>query len=100
MKTTFLLVIAIVLCATVAGARADDSSDAARARVAAAQKKLDDLRDHATASDYQTVGGATVNGRAQPHRVPTPEFAARIEQAQKELDAAQAELKHPQRSLY
>ena len=94
---------AAVLCAAVglstATVRADDSTEQVRARIAAAQKKLDDLRDNATAADYQTVQGRNASGGVEVRRVPTPEFAARIQAVEDELHAAEGELKHPRRSL-
>lgn len=92
------LVVAAACMATVC-VRADESTDQVRARIAAAQKKLDDLRDNATADDYRTIQVRGADGRVTTRRVPTDEFASRIERAQKERDAAQYELMHPKRSL-
>ncbi len=96
--------IAMLLLATVtafgAMAARADNSDAAQARLAAAQKALDDLRDNAKADDYRTIQIRGPDGRVSTRRVPTEEFAARIERLEKERDAAQAAVNNPQRSLY
>ncbi|MFZ3322111.1 MAG: hypothetical protein WA190_07035 [Usitatibacter sp.] len=94
---TFLLAAA---CLATVAVRADESTEQVRARVVAAQKKLDDLRDNSTANDYRTIQVRGPDGRVTYRRVPTGEFAARIERAEKERDDAQAALTHPQRSLY
>ena len=93
------LLLAAAFFATFA-VRADESTEQARARLAAAQKKLDDLRDNSTADDYRTIQVRGADGRVSYRRVPTDAFAARIERAEKERDDAQAALTHPQRSLY
>jgi hypothetical protein len=93
------LLLAIMACMSVVSARADDSTEQVKARVAAAQKKLDDLRDNATADDYRTIQTTGSDGRPVTRRIPTEEFAQRIERVEKERDAAEAELKHPKRSL-
>ncbi|HXF77283.1 MAG TPA: hypothetical protein VN598_00355 [Usitatibacter sp.] len=71
----------------------------ARARVAAIQKKLDELRDHPSENDFRTIW-VDMPGGAQPRRIPTEEFQARIEHAQAELRDAEQELKALERSLY
>jgi hypothetical protein len=92
-------VLAIVAAFGAMTVRADDN-DAAHVRLAAAQKVLDDLRDNATADDYRTIQVRGKDGHVTTRRVPTEEFAARIERAEKERDAAQAAVNNPQRSLY
>jgi len=72
----------------------------ARARVEAARKKIDDLRDHATDSDYRTIWVDGPGGPKKMRRVPTEEFAARIESAQAELKSAEEALRALERSLY
>jgi hypothetical protein len=76
------------------------STPAPRARLDAARRELDDLRDYATADDYRTIRVKGKNGRAAFRRIPTEEFAARIERAELERDTAEAELKALERSLY
>jgi NAD(P)-dependent dehydrogenase (short-subunit alcohol dehydrogenase family) len=49
-----------------------------------ARRELDDLRDYASADDYRTIRVRGKNGRAAFRRVPTEEFAARIERAELE----------------
>ena len=78
----------------------DSSPPPARVRWDDARRKLDDLRDNATADDYRTIRVQNKNGRATFRRVPTEEFAARIERAELERDTAEAELKALERSLY
>ena len=99
MKFAAVFLAAAMVWMAAGSVRADDTTEQVRARIAAAQKKLDDLRDNATADDYRTVQGMGSNGRVAIHRVPTEEFAQRIERAEKERDAAENELKHPKRSL-
>jgi len=93
-----LLLVALAASIAMPDARADDT--AAKQRVAAALKKLDDLRDNATADDYRTIQVRVADGRITTRRIPTEEFAARIEQAERERDAALAALKQTERSLY
>jgi hypothetical protein len=71
-----------------------------RMRLDEANKRLDDLRDNATADDYRTIRVQGKNGRGAYRRVPTEEFAARIERAEFDRDVAEAELKLRERSLY
>jgi len=78
----------------------DSSVSSARARVEEARRRLDELRDNATADDYRTIRVQDKNGHATFRRVPTEEFAARIERAERELDTAEAKLKELERSLY
>jgi hypothetical protein len=99
MKKAFAICLLAAACMSTGALRADDSTDQVRARIAAAQKKLDDLRDNATADDYRTIQSAGLDGRVTTRRVPTEEFARRIEAIEKERDAAEYELKHPKRSL-
>jgi hypothetical protein len=70
-----------------------------RVRLDDARRKLDDLRDNATADDFRTIRVQNKNGRAAFRRVPTEEFAARIERAEFERDTAEAELRALERGL-
>ena len=78
----------------------DASPPPARVRLDEARHRLDDLRDNATADDYRTIRVQNRNGRAVYRRVPTGEFAARIERAEQDRDTAEAELRALERSLY
>jgi hypothetical protein len=73
---------------------------APRIRADDPHKRLDELRDNATADDYRTVRIQGKNGRAAYRRVPTEEFAARIERAEMERDFAEAELRARERSPF
>ncbi|HEX4333986.1 MAG TPA: hypothetical protein VH040_17750 [Usitatibacter sp.] len=70
----------------------------ARARVEALQRKLDDYRDHPAENDFRTIW-VDMPGGAQPRRIPTEEFQARIERTQAELTDAEQEVKRLERSL-
>ena len=70
-----------------------------RVRLDDARRKLDDLRDNATADDYRTIRVQNKNGKAAFRRVPTEEFAARIERAELDRAAAEAELRALERNL-
>jgi hypothetical protein len=76
------------------------SASPPRVRLDDARRELDDLRDYASADDYRTIRVRGKNGRAVFRRVPTEEFAARIERAELERDTAEAELRALERSLY
>jgi hypothetical protein len=78
----------------------ESSLPPARVRLDDARRRLDDLRDNATADDYRTIRVQNKNGRAAFRRVPTEEFAARIERAEFDRDVAEAELKARERGLY
>ncbi len=78
----------------------DASLPPPRVRLYEAKKQLDDLRDNATADDYRTIRVQNKNGKATFRRIPTEEFAARIERAELDRDIAEAELKARERSLY
>ena len=49
-------------CLATVAVRADESTEQVRARLAAAQKKLDHLRDNSTANDYRTIQVAVPTG--------------------------------------
>jgi len=70
-----------------------------RVRLDDARRKLDDLRDNATADDYRTIRVPNKNGKAVFRRVPTEEFAARIQRAEIDRDTAEAELRALERNL-
>jgi hypothetical protein len=103
-----LLIAALVIAVHVPQAAAERSNDnlmldqriaPARARVEALRKKLDDYRDHPSENDFRTIW-VDMPGGAQPRRIPTEEFQARIESTQAELRSAEQELKTLERSLY
>jgi hypothetical protein len=71
-----------------------------RIRVEDSRKRLDDLRDNATADDYRTIRIQGKNGRGAYRRVPTEEFAARIERAEQNRDPAEADLRVREPSPY
>ena len=100
MTRTFATLLLVAACIGTVAVRADESTEQARMRLAAAQKKLDDLRDNASVDDFRTIQVRGPDGRVTYRRVPTEEFAARVERAEKERDNAQAALTNPQRSLY
>jgi hypothetical protein len=100
-----LRIAAFCLVATVITAHAYDNLmldpriAPARARVEAARKSIDDLRDHATQSDYRTIWVESPGGVKTMRRIPTEEFAARIERAEAERKAAEEALRALERSL-
>jgi hypothetical protein len=70
-----------------------------RAQLDDARRRLDELRENATADDYRTVRTQGKRGRAAFRRVPTDEFASRIERAEDDRDQAEAELRLLERGL-
>ncbi len=109
MKTIRWFFVASLAFGTCAGAQSfewekKDSSQfesSPRMRLDEANRRLDDLRDNATADDYRTIRIQGKNGRPGGYRrVPTEEFAARIEQAEQDRDIARAEARLRERSLY
>jgi hypothetical protein len=103
---------ALAACAGCAGAGAqtfewesreglvrEADSPSPRIRLDDSRRRLEDLRDDATAEDYRTIRIQSKNGRpAGYRRVPTEEFAARIERAEQDRDIAEFETKARERS--
>ena len=69
-----------------------------RIRLDDSRRRIDDLRDNATADDYRTIRTQGKNGRGGYRRVPTEEFAGRIERAEEDRDLTQFEIKARERS--
>ena len=69
-----------------------------RIRVEQPRPVVDDLRELGAVEDYRTVRVPGKKGRPAFRRVPTEEYAARLEQLELERDVAEMELRLRQRS--